>query len=255
MKVRIVPPNRGSSGARQLSRAMRIKRLRLVHTRFRPRPTDVLLNWGNPSPPFAGVGGLRWVNDPDCVAAAINKAVAVRMFDQGEVPQPEWTNDRRVALDWLSDGEKVVARTMLRGSGGRGIVLAEAADELPEARLFTKYIKKRHEYRIHILHGDVIDVQMKRRRTGFEERNNQIRNHGNGWVYCRESIIEPPSSVLDAAARAVAALRLDFGAADVGYNEHRQQPTVYEVNTAPGLEGSTLLSYRDNLARYINGLR
>ncbi|MNY81884.1 hypothetical protein D3C86_2236870 [compost metagenome] len=42
---------------------------------------------------------------------------------------------------------------------------------------------------------------------------------------------------------AVNALGLDFGAADVIWNDHRKQAFVLEVNTAPGLTGTTLEKY------------
>ena len=56
-------------------------------------------------------------------------------------------------------------------------------------------------------------------------------------------IIQPDRTVLSAGIRAVGCLGLDFGAADIGWNSHDGEPSVYEVNTAPGLEGTTLDKY------------
>jgi glutathione synthase/RimK-type ligase-like ATP-grasp enzyme len=58
-------------------------------------------------------------------------------------------------------------------------------------------------------------------------------------VFCQDNV-DAPSGVVSEAVRAVAVLGLDFGAVDVGWNEYRQQPCVYEVNTAFGMEGQTL---------------
>ena len=85
-------------------------------------------------------------------------------------------------------------------------------------------------------------MKRKRRETD-NEVDYQIRNSANGWVYCRDDIITPHPDIGRAAIRAVNVLGLDFGAVDVGWNEHNQEPSVYEVNTAPGLEGTTLDKY------------
>ena len=75
-----------------------------------------------------------------------------------------------------------------------------------------------------------------------EEVDYQIRNAHSGWVFCRNEL-QCPRCCLDLAVRAVSSLELDFGAVDIGYNLSGQVAHVYEVNTAPGLEGATLDSY------------
>ncbi|GAG47489.1 unnamed protein product, partial [marine sediment metagenome] len=75
-----------------------------------------------------------------------------------------------------------------------------------------------------------------------EQVDYQIRNTDNGWVYCRGGV-DAPEAVITAAVRAVDCLGLDFGAVDIGYNEHYDRCAVFEVNTAPGLEGTTLDKY------------
>jgi D-alanine-D-alanine ligase-like ATP-grasp enzyme len=92
--------------------------------------------------------------------------------------------------------------------------------------------------------GKVIDVQQKRRNTAIpdDKVNWQIRNHDNGFIFAR-SDISPPRCVTSASLAAVAALGLDFGAVDLGYNQKAKKCVVYEVNTAPGLEGTTVDRY------------
>jgi hypothetical protein len=132
---------------------------------------------------------------------------------------------------------------------GRGIVLCNGADQLPAAPLYTKYVKKKREFRVHILARpgpgddafDVLHLQQKKRRSGVEV-NNQIRSWDNGWVFCVRNVA-PPECVASAAKAAVAALGLHFGAVDVGYNERAGTACVYEVNTAPSLIGATLDVY------------
>jgi D-alanine-D-alanine ligase-like ATP-grasp enzyme len=49
--------------------------------------------------------------------------------------------------------------------------------------------------------------------------------------------------VTSEAIKAVNCLGLYFGAADVIWNDKEQRAYVLEVNTAPGLEGTTLENY------------
>ena len=60
-----------------------------------------------------------------------------------------------------------------------------------------------------------------------------------------------PDDVTKQALLAVDGLGLDFGAVDVGWNQHYQEATVYEVNTAPGLTGTTLDKYTNAIRRLL----
>jgi glutathione synthase/RimK-type ligase-like ATP-grasp enzyme len=113
-----------------------------------------------------------------------------------------------------------------------------------DAPLYTKYIKKADEYRVHVFDGEVIDVQQKRKRQEVENEDvdYQIRNSTGGWVFCRAEV-DIPDICLSMARRAVSALGLTFGAVDIGYNRREDMAYVFEVNTAPGLEGTTLDTY------------
>lgn len=240
MRIKMQTYIRGSASARALSRALGIKRLNFIRTNFVPNNNDAIINWGSTEQRFPDD---YYFNPPANVALATNKATALAALQQAGVPVPEFTNDPAIATEWLVGGDKVVARTMLRASGGRGIVLVGPDDQLPPAPLYTKYVKKKHEYRIHVFCGGIIAVQQKRRQRDAERLDNQIRNHVNGWVFCRKDVVPPDNAVKLAAKSAVDALGLDFGAVDIGWNEYRGEPCVYEVNTAPGLEGSTLDDY------------
>ena len=152
----------------------------------------------------------------------------------------------------------MVVRKLLRASKGRGIILAGREETVPivPAPLYTKYVKKQDEYRVHVVRGVIIDVQHKRKR---KERNNedvdyQIRNCRNGWVFCRGGV-DAPECVRSASIAAVTALGLDFGGVDVGYNAHHGTACVYEVNTAPGIEGTTLQKYFYALCTILPELR
>lgn len=251
MRVRIQAYSPASRSARVLARTLGVRRARLVHTRFRPRLGDVVINWGSSLPLYPeGV----YINSPAAVALAQNKHSTLALLREHNVPHPDFVVRWEDAQDWLEDGLPVVARTLLRASQARGLVLVQPGEELPVAPLYTLYTKKADEYRVHVVDGVPMSTQIKRRRRGVEQLSRQIRNHNNGWVYCREAVT-PPDSVLSAAVAAVDALGLDFGAVDIGYNRHYEQPCVYEVNTAPGLEGSTLNEYAGAFAELVRTRR
>lgn len=241
MKIRIEPYKRWSGGAKALGKKAGILRATTSQVR-KHGDFDIIINWGSSQRRFEG----EYINTPTAVSAASCKLDAANIFASAGVPQPPFDRDIEIAKGWLSGGTGVVARTLLRASAGRGIVLCtpENGQKLPKAPMYTQYVPKRDEYRVHVWKGEVIDEQQKKRRhdTPDSEVNWQIRNHDNGFVFTRDGV-SVPDCVIAASIAAVGALGLDFGAVDLGYNEKRGEAVVYEVNTAPGLEGTTIDKY------------
>lgn len=150
------------------------------------------------------------------------------------------------------ESKVIFARTLVNSTNGRGIIEFKNNDTPPPAPLYTAYIPKKAEYRFHIFGGQLIDVQEKRKKRGFEdERNTRIRNVNNGYVYCRDGV-NPPDGAADLAIRAVAALGYQYGAVDVIYNEKRNQSYVLEVNSRPGIINSTCDAYVNAIIEQYN---
>lgn len=226
---------------RQLGR--RVLRVRRDSANFVPRNTDRLLNWGCAAGPDWTVRGSQWINAPAAVALAANKIRTFERLAAHQVSAPLWTANRNIAQNWLDQDSRVLARTILNGSGGAGIVVCNPGDRLPAAPLYTMYQNKKQEFRVHVFNGAVIDVAEKRRRTDADRSDPTdalIRNHDNGWVFCHDNVTAP-RGLYDLAISAVRALGLDFGAVDIIWN--RDKGWVLEVNTAPGIEGTTLEHY------------
>lgn len=181
----------------------------------------------------------------------LNKVEQFERFQACQVSCPNFTTDS-TKLSELGAGT-VFARTLISSTNGRGIIEFNLRDErIPPAPLYTEYIPKKAEYRFHVFGGQVIDIQQKRKKRGFEgDRDTRIRNVHNGYVYCRDGI-NPPDGASDLAVRAVAALGYQYGAVDVIYNEHRNQSYVLEVNSRPGLMGTTLDKYSDAIINMFN---
>jgi glutathione synthase/RimK-type ligase-like ATP-grasp enzyme len=119
-----------------------------------------------------------------------------------------------------------------------------------EADLYVKYIPKKDEYRVHIFDNEIIDVQKKMMCEGWDDPDWQVRNVANGFIYGRIGIV-PPSCVLEVAMETFRKFDLDFGAVDVIYTENIDKAYALEINTAPGLEGQTVISYAKELVRYL----
>lgn len=213
------------------------------------KPGHIIINWGSSSAPER-LSEATFINHPLAVELASNKLstfkelFAHNELGGGTIHFPEFTESYDKAVEWVTEGKVVVCRTKLNGHSGAGIVLAAREEDIVrDCPLYVKYIKKAKEFRVHVAFGDVIDVQAKRQRTDHEGTTDfAIRNHQNGWVYCREGI-EEPADLREQAKRAILTLGLDFGAVDIIYNQHYNQCYVLEVNTAPGLEGTSVEIY------------
>jgi glutathione synthase/RimK-type ligase-like ATP-grasp enzyme len=157
-------------------------------------------------------------------------------------------------MHWLAGGETVVFRHKLTGHSGEGIEIVSKdthkMNEIPKAPLYTKYTKKKDEYRIHVFGGEVVFQQRKARRKEVpdDQVNWQVRNLAGGFIFANDGVVAP-DVVQTAAVQAVQALGLDFGAADIGFKDGAA--VVYEVNTACGLQGKNLESYVNKFKAFL----
>lgn len=247
--------NPKSEGAKELKDALGIRRIKNEGSTFRGGPNKVVINWGSANLPDE-VSKCKVINSEKAVSIASDKLKTFDKLSKEKVSIPDFTTDAKTAMEWVAAGATVVARTVLRGSSGAGIVIMEKdkMESFTKAPLYTKYVPKKEEFRIHVLGGKVISEQKKALRNGWIEEhgppNYKIRNLDNGFVFIRNDI-QVPKSVREQAIAAVKALGLDFGAVDVIYNEKQARAYVIEVNTAPGLEGQTVTDYAKGLEEYV----
>jgi glutathione synthase/RimK-type ligase-like ATP-grasp enzyme len=241
----IYPYKKGSKSVAALAGKTGAKRIKLEGSKFKPGPGKVVLNWGSSNMPDA-YAQCRVINKPHDVRKASNKLEAFRLMN-GIARVPFWSESPEVGLP-------MVCRTKLTGHSGEGIVIANTLEDVVKAPLYVEYVKKTTEWRIHIFRGEVIFIQKKARRLDVpdDEVNWQVRNHKNGFIYANKDV-NPPVDVIEQAGLAIGALGLDFGAVDVIWNEHYEKAYVLEVNTAPGLEGTTLDVYTDAVRKIGEG--
>lgn len=250
MSVWLYPYRMSSKGGKLLAEAMGIKRIRRQGSKLGWRPKTII-NWGSTSYIPWRVAD-KWINRPDCVILATNKLLAFQKMQEAGVSIPPWTTDIQVAREWLKADKTVVERHILNGAEGKGIEIVKPFQNLQPAPLHVQYIPKKKEFRVHIVDGKVIDTQQKVRKRDAEGPGNfLVRNTANGFVFVRDGIAVPPDAHIQAIA-AVRALGLDFGAVDVIWNEKQNKSYVLEVNTAPGIEGSTVTKYKEALSALCN---
>lgn len=246
--MKLYPYKQGSRSASELAKALGIKRLKRegkpVH--------GVVINWGSSNMTRHVHGDV--INRPLCVANASNKLTTLSLFSQAGVACPEWTEAAGTAIHWVAGGDTAVARTVLNGHSGDGIIIvnkeSHKMNEFPNAPLYTKYIKKDQEYRIHVAGSEVIFQQRKARKkeVADEEVNWQVRNLAGGFIFANDGV-EAGALVKAIAISAVAALGLDFGAVDIVTNK-QGEAFALEVNTAPGLMGKTLEAYENYFKQF-----
>lgn len=249
MRVKIYSHNNGE-GSRLLAEALDCWLIKHDNSRYRPRSGDIVINWGNSNIPDFSPAHI--LNNPQAVARAVNKLSFFRHLSNVEgVRLPRWTSEKNLAENFIREGRRVFCRTRLSSSEGEGIVVAKTPEDLVDAQLYTVYIPKSAEYRIHVFNGQAIDQTRKVLRNDRRgtDVNWLIRNTANGFVFQRNNL-DVPEAVTQMAIRCVTACELDFGAVDIIVSKNGL-PAVLEVNTAPGIEGSTVQAY----ARAINGLR
>lgn len=258
-QLKLYPYKVGSESATELAALLNVMRVK-ADGNYVPKIGHKVVNWGHSKTPnwmdIATRRGVSILNKPAAVNTASNKLLALQALKAAGIRTPDFTTNIQDAQRWINNYGVVVERHELRGNSGEGIRIVTLQDDemetnLTYAPLYTKFIPKTAEFRVHVFKGEVIDyiekkkVLSDRRPANF---NKYVSSINCGWVFSRTDIRDIPD-VRQLAIRAVSALGLDFGAVDIVYTDGL--PFVLEVNTAPGLSGVTLVKYANALLGYM----
>jgi hypothetical protein len=221
----------------------------------------MILNWGRSNlDNYRGIEGATIINHPEAVAIAANKLRTLEVI--GQEFGLEYTTDPLVANEWRENNTTVFARYTLTGSGGEGIEVLHpvnvddgehSACEIRPAFLYTKYFNARYEFRVHVGKTSegrwtVFDIQRKGLREDSTRSLGFVRNLENGYTFVRTDVVpaDVPTDAIEtmkaACSLAVQHIGLHFGAVDVRM-KRTGEFKILEVNTAPGLSGTTLQNY------------
>lgn len=184
----------------------------------RVQAADLVVNWGTAQ----GIpeGYTRILN----ARVVHNKYQELRTLAAAGVSVPPHGLQRREG-DWLARRFVHQAANDLRAN-------------LRVGDYYVQFMPTVREFRIHVFRNLSIRAAIKVPRV--PQPNPRFRTWEDGWRFdygaaCQQAIRQ---SVRDAAKAAVTALGYDFGAVDVGVQENGR-PIVFEVNSAPGLDGET----------------
>lgn len=273
-RVRVHGYSAFSNAAKRLARELGVLRIK-DPTNFVGRPQDIILNCGSSTLRCRVHPDTRILNRPEAVALAVNKIRTFEVLTENEIPTLPWTKNRQEAFQWYTSGETVYARTKLTAHSGAGIVVVDSGTSyylslsdgttgadlqsasdgtlFPRASLFTKAITGgRREYRYHVFGEEVILVQKKKRRDGWQENpnySNDVRNHSTGWIYSIHDA-QQDDRVAAICINAVKALGLEYGAVDI--ITRRDAVYVVEVNSCCGIQSETVLEkYSDAIRGWL----
>lgn len=250
-RVFFLPYKSGSNSCSLLSEYLKIKRIRSENSRYRYKEGDRIINWGSASM-IDGVPEKAYINNPKHINPMSNKKTFLEFCKENGVNTPEFTTSIQVVKGWLEEGGSAFARTKLRGMSGEGIVDIQDVSEVVPADLYTKYMPKKEEFRVHVVDGKILFFQRKGLTRGNKNFNSRIRNVANGYIFLKNEDKDLPEPVLKECQKLISVMPLDFYAIDIIYNAYRDTGYVLEVNTAPGLSGTSVESYGEALKGMFN---
>lgn len=239
----IFPYTQGSAGAKAIAEELSGKRILRTGSSYVPKPEDVIINWGASDCPFPQALNYK-------TKEVTNKiAFFDRLKNKGLTPR--YTTSREAA-EFMQF--PVFCRTTVEGKDGEGIVVAQNADELVQAKLYVEGVKKTKEFRVHVGRNpdgvtcEIIGIQQK-----FVPDLNALAHSsvwaGDGtnfvWTVNGAPVLMPPS-VRDVVTKAFAEFpELTFGAFDVVYKADDWNPVAYvlEINSAPTVTPKTAEKY------------
>lgn len=261
-----LPYNNASEGLKNIAQILMNKlEVKLIksnplESNFKASKGKTVINWGNSTLP-AHVDGCTIINHPDALHFITHKG---RFFDRFKdvARLPQYTKSNKEAAEWAPAEPRegipfAMARTVLQGHSGEGIVEIYSANDLKKIKdgtLITRYVPKKSEWRLHFSVKDgLFYTQKKVRRNEVAEPNWRVRNFENGFNFANgeDYTKEVPKDVVEQAKKVFAASDLHFGAIDVIYNERHDQAFVLEVNSAPGATGTTADKYAEMIERLI----
>lgn len=111
------------------------------------------------------------LNKTEATNIAMDKIAVFKVLEKEKITVP-FTVDKDVARQWFKKGNVVVARSLVKGANGAGLVYCETEQKLEntEAIFWTKYIEHTNEFRVNIWRNKVISIYDKKRKPHKGEK-------------------------------------------------------------------------------------
>lgn len=264
MSIYLYPYSPKSKSAKLLAAALPCKRIKTHNSRYQPNASDIIINWGASHFNLPSTFGVPVLNYPNSIRNCCNKLATFRFLNLNHVKTCDHTTSKIQAQNWLDEGYTVFGRDVVDGSGGIGIRIYQPNSNLLDHLFYTKYIVNRYEFRVHCFyHGQNnyrFWIQQKKKRNnwindyGHLPNSKYIKNHDNGYVFVFNDMDLSPTlhhKITTIACNGLIAMGIEFGAFDI-VTDYLDNAYILEVNTAPGIEGTTLQVYKENLLTMTN---
>lgn len=205
-----------------------------------PQPTDAfVVSWGRKLPVVYQAG----LNNRAPIG---NKLVELTMLMGAQVPVPGLS---------LTPHEGWLPRKHQHHDGD------DLLNPDNTGNFYVEPILTTHEFRVNVFEGKVVRTGLKQPKPGAQQKTVNtsvgiipIRTGAHGWTWTyQQAPLDATNThrapMRDIAIKAVKTLGYDFGAVDVGYRPNGSW-VVFEVNTAPALEGDDLERYGQLILNY-----
>jgi D-alanine-D-alanine ligase-like ATP-grasp enzyme len=96
-------------------------------------------------------------------------------------------------------------------------------------------------------------VEKRKKQDWNGPSDSRVRNLANGYIFCQEVALSPElhGRIILLSLAAAKVCGSDFRGVDVGYNEANDDLFVIEVNSAPGIEGTNVDKYLNEIKKYV----
>lgn len=215
-------------------------------TKIRLEDTDTIINWG--ATPL-----------PDMQVRVLNSGERFNKLQELQILTNEGVPTMTCRSGHYGSPPNVIAWIPRRAyhSGGQDFI-----DPPKKPDFYAEKLPLVKEYRVHSFAGRSIRAGIKVPRDGFEVVVNEanwkpgkvhpwVRSFDLGWRINYDGFKSDPK-MRKLASVACKALKLTFGAVDIGERDNGQF-YVLEVNRAPGIEGGTLEAYVRAINRWVSG--
>ena len=235
----IYPYTQHSAGSIMLSEELDGKRVKLQNSSYTHKPGNILINWGNGNCPYPTA-----LNPASAINSVIDKVKFFKTLQgTGLIPPVAFSaTEAKANLSW-----PIVCRTLSEGSDGEGIVIADKPEQLVSAKLYTQYIDKTSEYRIHLGRnqqgGIIVICRQKKYLSDDFKGDKRIWTGKETKLQYIETAVTPVIAVAKAAFEKFP--ELTFGAFDIVYNNSTETAYVLEINSAPMMNTDTTKAYGD----------
>lgn len=187
---------------------------------------------------YTDIGG----SSRDCILLCSNKLTFSKLMEDHNIKSPIFYSGTP-ARGYFP----VVVRKKIKSYGGNGIVVCKTPADYTDSEkgfFWTSFLPQTHEFRVHVLGGKIVKVFSK----SNSEDNSEfpIRTSSNGYHYslvdhthmhglksfCKDIYLVMPDGS-------------NMYSLDIGYNSESKRYTVFEANSASGLNSKTAVTYGD----------